>query len=310
LLDSFSVQGPNGTHTIFVQDLVGTPTALMRSLTRNAHRVLCHQLAQGLADLHRNGIVHGGEFSLGNVGVALPTLNEQLVEDIFSEEGHPECTVILPRQWPSSPQTLPAYLVPAISIIDHLAMWDPTLHETRLRAQILDLGSAVLFGDQTRPFHTVSVVCAPEIVFEVAAHEIKPPPTQAADIWSFACTIYHFVIGYPLFPSRCVQPNALLLGKLARFCGEVPRSWRGYWESQKVLHDLTISQEAADQAWDDMLRYLTTERKYTPLQERPTVAQVSELFQFLRFMLQMDPRRRPNAEQVLQHPWFRAVGRP
>ena len=51
LLDSFSLQGPNGFHTILVQNVLGQPTTLMRSPTRSGHRVLCQQLT-----LHRHGI--------------------------------------------------------------------------------------------------------------------------------------------------------------------------------------------------------------------------------------------------------------
>ena len=61
LLDSFSIQGPNGLHTVLVHDVLGSPTTLMRSPTRSGHRGLCLQIAQGLADLHRHGMVHDGE---------------------------------------------------------------------------------------------------------------------------------------------------------------------------------------------------------------------------------------------------------
>jgi len=61
LLDSFSIPGPNGIHTILVHEVLGSPTPLMRSPTRSGNRVLCRQLAQGLADLHRHGIAHGGK---------------------------------------------------------------------------------------------------------------------------------------------------------------------------------------------------------------------------------------------------------
>jgi len=30
----------------------------------------------------------------------------------------------------------------------------------------------------------------------------------------------------------------------------------------------------------------------------------TELFELLQPMLQMDPQRRPSAEEVLKHPWF------
>ncbi|KIM47136.1 hypothetical protein M413DRAFT_23398 [Hebeloma cylindrosporum] len=235
LLDSFSVQGPNGSHAIFVHDVVGKPTALMRSLTRNFH--------------------------FGNVGVGLPTLNDHPIADIFDEVGSPACTIVLPRNQPPTPQTLPAYLVPPISIIDILTMWDPTLHETHLQAEILDLGSAVLVGDQSRPFCTLTRICAPELVFEVAAHSIKPPPTRAGDVWSFACTVYELVLGKPLFGGPCVLPNASLLGRIATFCGEIPPSWRNYWNSREELRGLDISQEVADKGWESRLESLAIKKQ-------------------------------------------------
>ena len=61
LLDSFSLQGPNGLHAILVHDVLGQPTTVMRSPAQSGHRVLCYQLAQGLSSLHRHGIVHGGK---------------------------------------------------------------------------------------------------------------------------------------------------------------------------------------------------------------------------------------------------------
>lgn len=294
LLDSFSVQGPNGVHAILVQDVVGQPTAPMRSLTRSASRVISRQLAQGLADLHRHGVVHG-DFHLGNVGVALPTLTDNLIADILSEAGSPACTIVLPRQQPSRPQTLPAYVVPPISIIDYLATWDPTLHETRLRAMILDLGSAVLVEERRRPFCTLTEVCAPELVFEFAAHESKPSPTLASDIWSFACTIYEFVIGSRLFGGHCVQPNSYLLSKMARLCGEVPPTWRKYWESQDDLRSRPVSQEVADYQWQYQVEYLTTKNN-TSSQKRD---QRSTRYQSFSSSFVSCFRSIPSADQAL-----------
>jgi serine/threonine-protein kinase SRPK3 len=77
----------------------------------------------------------------GNVGVALPTLNDHPIKGILGYFGNPECTIILPQQHPSRPQALPAYLVPPISITEYLTHRDPTFHEAPLRAQILDLGN-------------------------------------------------------------------------------------------------------------------------------------------------------------------------
>jgi len=86
------------------------------------------------------------DLHLGNIGVALPTLDDHSIGDIFDYFGSPECTIILPRERPSLPQALPPYLVPPISITEYLTHRDPTLHEARLRAEILDLGNGQYFN--------------------------------------------------------------------------------------------------------------------------------------------------------------------
>lgn len=83
---------------------------------------------------------------MGNVGVALPTLNEHRTEDILGYFGNPECTIVLPLKQLSHPQVFPAYLVPPISIAEYLTHKDPALFEgSSLRAEIMDLGSGQYF---------------------------------------------------------------------------------------------------------------------------------------------------------------------
>jgi len=168
LLDSFSLQGPNGLHTILVHDVLGQPTTAMRSA--QGGRVLSRQLAQGLAALHSNDIVHGGRSSsrfchahrrlmkwldlhYGNVGVALPTLNDHYIGDILDYFGIPECIVVFPQQQPLRPEALPPYLLAPISIIDYLTKKDPTFHKAPLRAEILDLGN----GQFSKPVIVISM---------------------------------------------------------------------------------------------------------------------------------------------------------
>jgi len=82
---------------------------------------------------------------LGNIGVALPTLNDHRMKNLLNYFGQPECTIVLPEKQPSHPQALPAYLVPHISIAEYLTHQDPALHEASLRAQIIDLGNGQYF---------------------------------------------------------------------------------------------------------------------------------------------------------------------
>jgi len=85
------------------------------------------------------------DLHLGNVGVALPTLNNHPITNILHHFGNPECIIVLPEEQPSDPQALPAYLVPPISIAEYLTDQDPTVDEASLRGVIMDLGNGQYF---------------------------------------------------------------------------------------------------------------------------------------------------------------------
>jgi serine/threonine-protein kinase SRPK3 len=62
LHDSFAIDGPNGTHAVLVFNVLGLLLHTVAPLARTywKPRQLCREVAQGLAFLHRHGVVHGG----------------------------------------------------------------------------------------------------------------------------------------------------------------------------------------------------------------------------------------------------------
>jgi serine/threonine-protein kinase SRPK3 len=61
LLDSFSLDGPNGKHAVLVFDILGDLKEIMwlPSLYDQV-KSMCRHFVRGVAFLHRQGIVHGG----------------------------------------------------------------------------------------------------------------------------------------------------------------------------------------------------------------------------------------------------------
>ena len=59
LLDSFELTGPNGTHTVLAQEVLG-PLKHIGHLTVRQPRELCRQIVRGVAFLHSHGVIHGG----------------------------------------------------------------------------------------------------------------------------------------------------------------------------------------------------------------------------------------------------------
>ena len=79
------------------------------------------------------------DIHLGNIGVALPMLNNHSVKDVLWYFNPESITIVFLVEQPSDPQTLPVYLVPPISILKYLLKRDPTFDEASLQGVIMDL---------------------------------------------------------------------------------------------------------------------------------------------------------------------------
>ncbi|KAF9480970.1 kinase-like protein [Pholiota conissans] len=304
LRDSFSVEGPNGIHTVLVHDVLGNilDLILLDPDGQYAKQMssMCRQVACGLAALHRRGIVHG-DIHIMNVGIALPTLEKHPLEDIKGFFGRPDCTVIRSQEHPTErPESLPPYLVSSISPVHYMMKMDAVFRETFLQLQIMDLGNAIICDEQERPYCTPINGCAPELVFQkiVNSESVRPSPTKECDIWSFACLIYRLVFSSSLF--YLCGYNDVMLHSMAMICGEVPLEWKDYWDSNEFLSQKNISQETADAEWQLRREHVVKcTRKHSE-------AEVDQIISLLRSMLKLDPKQRPSIEEVLQHEWFKS----
>lgn len=142
LLDSFVLRGPNGTHTALVHPVLGSLAVMsqlgVKELTPQ-RRSLCRQMAEGVAFLHRRGVAHG-DLHLGNIGVALPTLQNHAEDDLLGY-GRPEVTAVLTRNRCARPEGLPPYLVPPFAVLEYLSLRDPEFNEGPWNVEIMDLGN-------------------------------------------------------------------------------------------------------------------------------------------------------------------------
>lgn len=70
VLDHFSHSGPNGVHTIIIYEVLGS-TRDIGKVVEKQRQQLCRQVAQGIAFLHRQGVIHGGQYAF-NFSILLP----------------------------------------------------------------------------------------------------------------------------------------------------------------------------------------------------------------------------------------------
>ena len=167
MLDNFKIQGPNGTHQVFVTEVVASlgefksyPAYNNVRLNENNlfetylakstqfRKSFTHQALLGVSYLHSRGIAHGGkdpttfipresslkqnelfvDLHFGNLGCSLPGLNERTELDLLGHFGNPDCvTPILAVDPVDQTVSLPPYLVPAISMAEYLVKSKPPL---------------------------------------------------------------------------------------------------------------------------------------------------------------------------------------
>ncbi|KAF8972136.1 hypothetical protein BDZ97DRAFT_1913376 [Flammula alnicola] len=232
LLDSFSLQGPNGTHVVLVttsSDLRGTPNLrgwLQSSCGSCAARLRKASVSSTVmvwymeASYHFLGFKQFSHFSSflrrfahGNIGICLPHLDEHSEDDILDYFGHPEIHLVLPCQPHAQAESLPLYRVPSIKLGYYYKWKDASFTKSSLCVEIMDLGNAALAGEDPRPSCTAPV-------------------------------LYEIVCGSSLF--HWAQPNDALLEKMVKLCGEMFPEW------QEHIPDVasTISAEGADVEWE------------------------------------------------------------
>jgi len=129
LLDSFTLQGPNGTHAVLVTDIV-VPMSLLLFHDRTPRPLwrknAAHGLARALASLHATGIVHGGMLSLsfiqdtthrpldlhiGNFGFTFPQIADQDPHSLMQDLDQHDMVIVLPISAAHQTPSLPAYVL-------------------------------------------------------------------------------------------------------------------------------------------------------------------------------------------------------
>ncbi|KAH7907874.1 kinase-like domain-containing protein [Hygrophoropsis aurantiaca] len=243
VLDLFTVHGPNGTRINVsllwdsyyevldsksgVAEEPGYPVEMkVGEYPVDMAKTMVAQLAQGVAYLHRAGIVHG-DLHLGNVLLYSPEFEKWSSEEDVDEYIDPPEEVMLARNAPYrdlpfvDPHT-PEYLVSSSTSAELLAL----CVTGAVHIKICDFGEAFLWSNTThahahepRPTLNIpSVYAAPEIIFRDAV-------SPAVDVWATAVLAYYLLSGGSyLFDSDGGIAAEVVCAMIAKL-GRLPDKW-------------------------------------------------------------------------------------
>ncbi|KAL9573941.1 hypothetical protein ACKAV7_001933 [Fusarium commune] len=193
-LDSFSIEGPNGTHQCLTLPPLGpcvSPRLWVR-LERDPASVLrkfAYQTTQALEFLHKNQICHG----------------EILVQTESGEE---------------LPASSPTYLVQPADIS---RLGNEFLLE---EICIIDFGESFKFSSPPEDLSIPENYLPPEILLE-CPDAIGP----ACDLWALGCTLFEISEQLPLF--YMIFDRDELLAEMVRFFGKLPEDWWAMLEARE-----------------------------------------------------------------------------
>ncbi|OEL13417.1 Dual specificity protein kinase pom1 [Dichanthelium oligosanthes] len=156
----------------------------------------------------------------------------------------------------------------------------------RCEIKVIDLGSSCFLTDNLCLYVQSRSYRAPEVILGL-------PYDQRIDIWSLGCILAELYTGEVLFPN---EPVSMMLAQMIGIIGPIDMEMLELGqETQNSLHCLIYIQET------DQLEYLIPEKSSL---RRHLQCPDSEFVDFLSYLLQINPRKRPTADEALQHPWL------
>ncbi|KAK9803910.1 hypothetical protein WJX72_004019 [[Myrmecia] bisecta] len=161
---------------------------------------------------------------------------------------------------------------------------------SRCEVKVIDLGSSCFTTDHLSSYVQSRSYRAPEVILGL-------PYDQKIDVWSFGCILAELLSGVVLFQNESL---ATLLARLEGIMGPVPR-WmvrKGRYAHRFYTRAGVIYERSARTG-----RYERLKPKRSSIKFRLPGSDEGFL-DFLRYLLAVDPFKRPTAEEALSHPWL------
>ena len=167
------------------------------------------------------------------------------------------------------------------------------------RMKLINLGSASEMPENcTREVPTLNYR-SPEVI-------LKMPYTAATDIWSLGCLVFELATGNNLFEplkNTGYRKEDDHLAQMVEALGELPKDFT----AKSLVYDKYFNEKGRLKNIF-MLRHWPL--RDVLIERHGIIPEEAEaLDEFLRFLLCYDPEKRPNLQEIAQHPWLHRKSR-
>lgn len=165
--------------------------------------------------------------------------------------------------------------------------------------KVIDFGSSCFIHDHLSSYVQSRAYRAPEVILG-CKYDYK------VDIWSLGCILAELFSGYVLFQNDSIQG---LLARVVGICGPIPE----YMMQEGKLCDKFFTREGLiyqqGTAGDDKSAGPKEDEIHIMVAKKTTLQQRlhcndAKFIDFVRLMLEVDPMKRPTAQEALNHPFM------
>lgn len=161
---------------------------------------------------------------------------------------------------------------------------------SRCEIKVIDLGSSCFLTDSLCLYVQSRSYRAPEVILGL-------PYDQRIDIWSLGCILAELYTGEVLFPN---EPVPMMLARMIGIIGPID------------MEMLELGQETHKYFTDDYGLFTRNEETGQLEELVPEKSSLRhhlrcpdpQFVDFLSYLLQINPRKRPTASEALEHPWL------
>ena len=285
-LDTFRIDGPNGSHLCFVYPVLGPRVLDPPDHSPEVKRLLMLQTVQAMAASHERGICHG-DFTPANILLRVSGLDALPEDEVIQALGDPMRNEVTTYDGkPCDVSSAPAYLVYPIS-------WSSASASQLItnEAYVIDFGESFSTSNPPGELGTPRSYCSPELLIDHAAG-------IASDLWALGCTLFEIRTGRKLFALFDDEVDDYLYAMVSLF-GKLPEPWWTEWRARNTEVDITgepssLREElAASKTYDG--------GKLIPGLSEPELTVLADL---LNGLLKYVPASRISAQDVLRHEYF------